>query len=346
MDLKEIGELLRQERDKQGLSLDDIIQKTKISRANLQAIEKGDHEALPHPVYAKGFVKNYAHFLGLDVEEISNLFARNYALAEEEFEDGFVDQETEGDASPGFEPIGEKSAWPIISIALTVVLVLVLGWLIYDVYFKSSNGETNLERENKALSLQTNNTNSTGQDMNQTNTLRGSETDSEKEIRDVLLDNQTEKSAKEQDEANNTSISEDVTQEMGNLVTEDSSEPVLKAEEQETVAESNATANETKENIQASQENEQKKDEQQAANQEENKKHEVQISANEACWFNAQFDGKDRDVYLRPGEGISLHFSESLKLRLGNAGGVDIVYDGKDYPMDVQSGEVKTLNFP
>lgn len=48
-----VGEILRREREKQGLSIADVAGETSIRDVYLEAIEKGDYDALPGDVYAK-----------------------------------------------------------------------------------------------------------------------------------------------------------------------------------------------------------------------------------------------------------------------------------------------------
>jgi len=79
MDLKELGRLLKEERLRQGLDLAEVMKRTKISRVSLEAVEEGNEQALPHPVYVKGFVKNYARFLGLDADKIGNSLTQVYS---------------------------------------------------------------------------------------------------------------------------------------------------------------------------------------------------------------------------------------------------------------------------
>ncbi len=70
MNLLELGALLKDEREKRGLSLRDVMEATKISRRNLTALEGGEVEQLPHPVYLKGYVRNYAKLVGLEAEPL------------------------------------------------------------------------------------------------------------------------------------------------------------------------------------------------------------------------------------------------------------------------------------
>lgn len=65
-----IGELLRSEREKRGLSLEDAENATKIRVSYLRALETENLEELPGEVYRVGFLKNYARYLGLDYQDI------------------------------------------------------------------------------------------------------------------------------------------------------------------------------------------------------------------------------------------------------------------------------------
>lgn len=71
MNLQELGALLKRERERRGLSLRDVMDSTKISRRNLSALEEGQVNLLPHPVYLKGYIKNYSRLLGLDPERLA-----------------------------------------------------------------------------------------------------------------------------------------------------------------------------------------------------------------------------------------------------------------------------------
>lgn len=69
---KQTADLLRRLRDTRvlaGISLSDVERDTRINRAYLEAIEDGRFDDLPAPVYARGFVRSYSRYLGLDPEE-------------------------------------------------------------------------------------------------------------------------------------------------------------------------------------------------------------------------------------------------------------------------------------
>lgn len=78
-ELASFGEELRREREIRGISLKEIADATKISKRFLEAIERNDHRTLPAPVFTRGFVREYAKYLGLNADEIVNRY--NYAAA-------------------------------------------------------------------------------------------------------------------------------------------------------------------------------------------------------------------------------------------------------------------------
>ena len=67
----EVGVELRQVREQKAISLEALAAQTKIQRRILVAIEAGDWETLPEPVYIRGFVNRYATALGLDGATLS-----------------------------------------------------------------------------------------------------------------------------------------------------------------------------------------------------------------------------------------------------------------------------------
>src|ERR1044072_6784590 len=72
--MKKTGELLKQKRESTGLSLSEVALATKINPKILAAIENGDDAHLPAKTFLKGFVRSYALYLKLDVEEVMRTF--------------------------------------------------------------------------------------------------------------------------------------------------------------------------------------------------------------------------------------------------------------------------------
>jgi transcriptional regulator with XRE-family HTH domain len=73
-ELASFGDELRREREIRGISLKEIADSTKISKRFLDAIERNDHKTLPAPVFTRGFVREYARYLGLNADEMVNRY--------------------------------------------------------------------------------------------------------------------------------------------------------------------------------------------------------------------------------------------------------------------------------
>ena len=75
--------------------------------------------------------------------------------------------------------------------------------------------------------------------------------------------------------------------------------------------------------------------------------HKVIIVATEECWIHSNADESDtRQFSLRKSDTFALTFTKKLKLKLGNAGGVRIRYNGQELPQAGRSGQVVTLVLP
>ncbi|MCB9421841.1 MAG: helix-turn-helix domain-containing protein [Ardenticatenaceae bacterium] len=68
--MDEFGHILREARENKGLTLADVQDKTRINARFLAALEQGNYDRLPTPVHVRGFLRNYARFLGLDPQPL------------------------------------------------------------------------------------------------------------------------------------------------------------------------------------------------------------------------------------------------------------------------------------
>jgi cytoskeleton protein RodZ len=66
------GDWLRRQREMREISLRDIADRTKISLRYLQAMEDDRFDLLPAPIFAKGFLREYARYVGLNPDEVVN----------------------------------------------------------------------------------------------------------------------------------------------------------------------------------------------------------------------------------------------------------------------------------
>jgi cytoskeletal protein RodZ len=98
--LKKIGQTLKQKRKERNLSLKEVENATSIRIGYLQSIEEGELNKLISPVYAQGFIRQYASFLGIDgeamIRENPEIFQK---LEKQEFAYGIGT--LEGRSNPG-----------------------------------------------------------------------------------------------------------------------------------------------------------------------------------------------------------------------------------------------------
>ena len=109
-----LGETLRRARQARGITVEDAERATRIPRRYLEALEQENYTILPAPVYARGFLRSYAGYLGLDPAALLPLFSV-----------GHVDE-------PQLEPLPEVQqprTWSmsgIIAVAAVGALVLLV----------------------------------------------------------------------------------------------------------------------------------------------------------------------------------------------------------------------------
>lgn len=65
-----IGSHLRRERELRKISLEEVAERTRVRLDYLQAIESEHFEKLPGMTFARGYLKAYAEYIGLNSEEV------------------------------------------------------------------------------------------------------------------------------------------------------------------------------------------------------------------------------------------------------------------------------------
>lgn len=120
-----IGEILRQKRKEMNLSLKEAENATSIRTSYLHALEEGDMSKLISPIYAQGFFKQYASFLGLDGEKMVRDNPGLFTKAEtQEFSYGIGTLEVRGNP-------GSNVKWfPNALWIIVFVIICFAGWYV------------------------------------------------------------------------------------------------------------------------------------------------------------------------------------------------------------------------
>ena len=157
-----IGDILRKEREKQKLSIQDIEQGTSIRAVYIDALEKGEYDKLPGEVYAKGFIKNYGNFLELNGEDLVRQFIIEITPTAAEPEDSGLENSDSGnkiiaqDISNKFhaetqndsEEISNSKKYLVAAVALVAIL---LGGLFYGLSGSEDEPVTVAQKETASV---------------------------------------------------------------------------------------------------------------------------------------------------------------------------------------------------
>lgn len=128
--MDEIGRNLRETRERLGLTLEEVERATRIRIHNLEAIENGDFDSLPSSVQARGFLHNYAEFLGLDPDPILLQYAENLQALRSTRRDQIA--QTESRDGPSVEILSRRPTWLstdlFVAAGITLVVLFVFIW--------------------------------------------------------------------------------------------------------------------------------------------------------------------------------------------------------------------------
>lgn len=65
-----VGQVLREAREAQNITLEDVAMRLRLMRRQVEAMEADEFESLGQPVFARGFVRNYARLMGVQPETL------------------------------------------------------------------------------------------------------------------------------------------------------------------------------------------------------------------------------------------------------------------------------------
>ena len=127
--MNELGQWLRETREAQGLSLAEAEAATRIRQKFLAAMEAEDWDLLPGEVTTRGFLRKYASYLGLDVNQVVKRFQDRGSGPVQLLSDAEdVDLEREVDYRPIEMDLPERSRIRVpLAVVALVLLVAFLG---------------------------------------------------------------------------------------------------------------------------------------------------------------------------------------------------------------------------
>lgn len=133
-----VGEILRRSRLYYGQSLQDVERNLRIRASQLDAIEKMEYDKLPGRVYAIGFVRSYAEYLGLDGGQVVALFKVQFSHAQSQPELQFPATAKESKL-PSIKMVAGSIVLAVLCIALWQF------WIAQNTYFSKEIPELNAQ---------------------------------------------------------------------------------------------------------------------------------------------------------------------------------------------------------
>ena len=135
--MQTVGEMLRDERERKGLTLKEVEIATNIRPLYLNAIEEGTYSVLPGEAYVKGFIRNYANALGLNGSEYVELYRKGQepATSITSVESAVVKATVSSAPPTATEPSmsgGSKPSKGFLLVCVVLVLAGGIWWVMSD----------------------------------------------------------------------------------------------------------------------------------------------------------------------------------------------------------------------
>ena len=149
--MKEIGEVLKESREQNGVSIEEAAEDLNYKVSQLEAIESGNYKTFKDIFLLKCMITDYAKYLGLNSEQIIDefneyVFESTSKIPIDDIEKASKAKEKEDKiASPYTKEEKEMSKLPLILIIILVVLIAVfVGVTAYN-NSKNSNSSDNIK---------------------------------------------------------------------------------------------------------------------------------------------------------------------------------------------------------
>jgi len=134
--MKEIGLKLKNKREENGVSIDEVAEDLKMRPSQIISLEEGKKEDFKDVLFLKYFIRDYAKYLGLDGEEMVDefnefLFDFTSKIPVEEIEKAKLNSVSKKEIiSPYTSEVSNKKGLKIVLVIVLVVVLLVVGYFI------------------------------------------------------------------------------------------------------------------------------------------------------------------------------------------------------------------------
>lgn len=134
--MKEIGLKLKEKREENGVSIEEVAEDLKMRPSQIVSLEEGKKEDFKDVLFLKYFIRDYAKYLGLNGEELVDefnefLFDFTSKIPVEEIEKAKLENTNKKDVvSPYTEISPDKKGLKIVLLIVFVVVLLIIGYFV------------------------------------------------------------------------------------------------------------------------------------------------------------------------------------------------------------------------
>lgn len=139
--MKDIGIKLKDKREENGLSIEEVAEDLKMRPSQISSIEEGKTDDFKDVFYLKYFIRDYAKYLGLDGEKILDefneyLFDMTSKIPVDLIEKAKKEKKGKKEFSSPYtkEGNGKFSLLKLFICVFVVILVIVVGYVIFTVH--------------------------------------------------------------------------------------------------------------------------------------------------------------------------------------------------------------------
>ncbi|HRP23070.1 MAG TPA: helix-turn-helix domain-containing protein [Thauera sp.] len=129
------GSRLRREREARGQSVHEVAFALKLSPRQIEALERDDFAALPGMAFVRGFMRNYARYLGLDATPLLDGVQRMAGVGSPDLS---PIRNADGDLPSGGSP--RRGSFPSGLVVVVLLVLVAAGW--YFDWFQTEPGSS------------------------------------------------------------------------------------------------------------------------------------------------------------------------------------------------------------
>lgn len=334
------GDRLRREREMRGVTLEEISESTKISKRSLQAMEGEEFDLLPGGIFNKGFVRAYARFLGIDEEQaVADFLAvsNEQQAAEDKFPLELNDNAQQASLNP------KRSLLPVI-LALLVLVAVAGAWTFWNKHKAQENAaesqstpasKTSDQPGSAPMTLPPDNSNGSGSPADQTTGSPNSTApDRQNSSAQSPTSNSRNGSSAASKQTSGERTSDERTSDERPVKPLAAPPPIATA----SIGKKNPSAGFSGANEQSSLDP--------ANPAQASRAFTVSVKATEDSWISIVADGQQKmEGILNAEKQQSVRAGKELVLVTGNAGGIEVSYNGKPVASLGKKQQKRTVTF-